>query len=81
MAPVLFLFLMATFAESLEDIWEEKGLEKVEFQRLSDDDFKKGEGFVKSHTKSQYKSIKSVTFTVMKFLYIDYGAFTFKTRE
>ena len=41
-APVLLLILMASFDETPEDIWEEKGMEKVEFQRVSDDDFEKG---------------------------------------
>ena len=65
MEPVLFLFLMAAFAEILEEIWKDNGLEKVEFQWVSDHDFEKGEGVVKSHAKYQYKSQKAVTFTVM----------------
>ena len=48
MAPVLFLFLMAAFVETLIMVWEEQGLEKVEFQRALDEDF--GNGIAKSHT-------------------------------
>ena len=42
-----------------------EGPEKVEFQQVSDNDFEKGEGVIKSHTKDQYKSRKEVTSTVM----------------
>ena len=42
MAPVLFLFLMNAFADSLEKIWEDKGLQKVQVQHASDKDFEDG---------------------------------------
>ena len=54
MAPVLFLFLMSAFTKSLDAIWEENGLEKVEIKRPSKDDFEKGKGIIKSHKPSQY---------------------------
>ena len=42
MVPVLFIFLMSTFDEILEEIWEDNVLNKLELQRVSDDDFEKG---------------------------------------
>ena len=53
MAPLSFLFLMATFSEILEDIWGDDGLKTVELQRLYDDDFEKVEVVVNGHTKAQ----------------------------
>ena len=54
MAPVLFLFLMNAFADSLEKIWESKGLERVQVVRASDEDFENGIGIVRGHTPKQY---------------------------
>ena len=54
MAHVIFLFLMVAFSESLEEIWKDNRLRKVELQQVSDKDFEKGEGFIKIHTKYQY---------------------------
>ena len=31
MAPVIYLFLMAAFAENLEEIWEDNSLKKLNF--------------------------------------------------
>ncbi|EJK71847.1 hypothetical protein THAOC_06672, partial [Thalassiosira oceanica] len=58
MAPVLFLFLMNAFAESLEKIWELKGLERVTVVRASDEDFENGIGIVRGHTPKQFSSSK-----------------------
>ena len=51
---------------------------KFELQWVSENDFENGEGVVKSHTKSQYKPRKSVTFTVLQLLYVENGAFPFE---
>ncbi|EJK48921.1 hypothetical protein THAOC_32244 [Thalassiosira oceanica] len=56
--PVLFLFRMNAFAESLEKIWESKGLEKVQVVRASDEDFENGIGIVRGHTPIQFESSK-----------------------
>ena len=83
MAPVLFLFLMNAFADSLEKIWEDKGLKKVQVQHVSDDDFEDGKRniAVKSHVESQFGSKKLETLTVYQCLYVDDGAFPFESRE
>ena len=47
---------------------------------MYNNDLERGEGLVNSHTKSQYNLRKSVTFSVMKCLYADYGSFPFVSR-
>ena len=81
MAPVLFLFLMSDFAESLDAIWEENGLEKDELKQPSKEDFENGKGIIKSHKPSQYKSSKLKTTKVIQCIYVDDGVFLFKTRQ
>ena len=80
MAPVLFLFLMSGFVESLDALWEENGLEKVKLKRPSEDDFENGKGIIKSHKPSQYKSARLKTTEVVQCIYVDDGVFLFKTR-
>ena len=53
----------------------------MEFQRVSNDYFEKEEGVIKSHTKAQYKSRNTVTFTALQEIYVDDGAFSFESRE
>ena len=53
----------------------------MEFQRVSNDYFEKEEGFIKSHTKAQYKLRNTVTFTALQEIYVDDGAFSFESRE
>ena len=81
MAPVLFLFLMNAFAESLEAIWESKGLEKVGVVHASDEDFENGIGNIRRHKKGQFQSSKLEELTVFQCLYVDDGAFPFNSRE
>ena len=81
MAPVLFLFLMNAFADSLEKIWKSKGLERVQVVRASDEDFENGIGIVRGHTPSQYRSSKLDILSIFQCLYVDDGAFPFNSRE
>ena len=48
---------------------------------MSGNNFDRGEGVVKRHTKDQYKSINAATFTVLQWIYIDDGAFNFESIE
>ena len=66
MAPVLFLLLTNAFVDSLEQIWEETGFQKVQVQRASGKDFKNGKvgEVVKSHVKPQYKAAKLEPLTI-----------------
>ena len=58
MAPVLFLFLMNSFADSLEKIWDDKGLQKVQVQHAFDKDSEEGKRniFVRGHERRQFES-------------------------
>jgi hypothetical protein len=50
MAPVLFLFLMTAFAESLEKEYDRNNIKKIELHRASDKDFINGNAILtKSH--------------------------------
>ena len=81
MAPFIFPFLMVAFSESLKEIWEDNQLEKLELQQVSEKDFEKGEGFIKIHTKYQYKLRKVVKFTVLWCILFDDRTFTFEAHE
>ena len=56
MAPIIFLFLMSAFAETLEEVWREKGIKVVTVQTVSEADFADGKGEIKSHSAQQYAS-------------------------
>jgi hypothetical protein len=45
---------MSAFAESLEAIWEENGLEMIDFKRSTEAEFGSGKGIIKSHKPSEY---------------------------
>ena len=81
MAPVLFLFLMSAFAETLEIEWREKGIEVVTVQTAKENGFDAGEGIIKSHTPKEYNSTALSAFEIIQCLYVDDGAFIFNTRE
>jgi len=81
MAPVLFLFLMTAFAETLEIVWKEQNIEVVTVRSVTDEDFASGKGVVKSHKPDQYKSPGLTAFEIIQCLYVDDGAFIFGTRE
>ena len=81
MAPVLFLFLMNAFAESLEKIWKLKGLERVTVVRASEEDFENGIGIVRGHTPKQFGSSKLDILSIFQCLYVDDGAFPFNSRK
>ena len=80
MAPVLFLFLMTAFAETLEIVWKEKGIEIVTIQGVTEQDFEAGNGCVKSHLIPQYTSRSLTALEIFQCLYVDDGAFVFATR-
>ena len=66
MVPVLFVFLMSVFVESLELIWEENGEKFIKLKETSDRDFKEGKGIIKSHTPLHYKSARLDLFDVFQ---------------
>ena len=74
-APVLFLFLIIGFAETLEKEWVKNGLHKLQFR--IHDNFPQSEGHLTSHPK-QYFS-EGTLFSLFCMLYVDDGAFAFQS--
>jgi hypothetical protein len=56
MAPVLFLFLMTAFAESLDKEYDRNNIKKIDLHQASDEDFANGNAILKSHKPKQYLS-------------------------
>ena len=56
MAPVLFLFLMSAFAETLEIEWKNQGIGVVTVQTASEEALLEGKAAIKSHSIKQYTS-------------------------
>ena len=80
MAPVLFLFLMSAFAETLELEWKRQGIEVITVQTASEENLMEGKAAVKSHTIRQYESRTLTAYEILQCLYVDDGAFVFSTR-
>jgi len=76
MAPVLFLFLIMGFTETLEKEWTKNGLHQLEFR--SHDNSPRSTGCLTSHPKSSF--FKGTLFHLLCMLYVDDGAFAFQSR-
>ena len=59
MAPVLFLFMMNAFAESLETVWKQTEIPVLKVMTTNTNIIKDGQ--VCSHTQALYKSKTSLT--------------------
>ena len=81
MAPVLFLFLMSAFAETLEIEWKNQGIGVVTVQTASEEALLEGKAAIKSHSISQYTSRTLSAYEILQCLYVDDGAFVFNTRS
>jgi hypothetical protein len=79
MAPVLFLFLMTAFAETLEIIWREQAIPILKVMTASDDNLINGK--ICSHTPAMFTSKKLTAYKILQCLYVDDGAFPFGSRE
>ena len=79
MAPVLFLFLMAAFAESLEKVAEVEGWNIIELECPAEEDF--ANASIRGHRPKNSREFgKGVPFKMSNCLYVDDGAFAFGTR-
>ncbi len=74
-SSVIFLFLMSTFAETLEKEWKQSGLPEATFKSVTN----ASEGQLTGHLKSYAK--RALELIIHQILYIDDGAFFFETRE
>jgi len=79
MAPVLFLFLMTVFAETLELEWKHEEIEVVTAMIAANDDIRKGQ--LCSITPKMFRSKILSAYEIFQCLYVDDGAFPFDTRE
>ena len=75
MAPILFLFLITGFAETLEKEWLKNGLHKLQF-RIHDNS-PQSEVRLTSHPK-EYLSEGTLS-SLFCMLYVDDGAFAFQS--
>ena len=77
LSPVIFLFLMSAFAETLEAEWELAGLPKATFHKVEDSDLVNGQ--LTGHDRHSL-GLGDI-FRVIQILYVDDGAFVFESRE
>jgi hypothetical protein len=73
MAPVLFLFLMIAFIETLEIVWREQEISILSVMMASDDNLINGK--ICSHTLAMFTSKKLTAYKILQCLYIDDGVF------
>ena len=79
MSPVLFLFLMTAFAETLEQEWEKENLPKATFHHAPLECIENGQ--LISHPMSKEALKASDIFEIIQTLFLDDGAFVFESRN
>ena len=82
--PVLFLFFMSAFAESLEKEWRQSNIKTAQFMRASQDYIMNGKGSLTGQAKTRdsiFPYGKGSIFNILQILYIDDGAFIFSNRD
>jgi hypothetical protein len=78
MAPVLFLFLMYTAAETIKSAWKKANIKVLTVAHSPDDAL--DTGCVRGHTPRMYLSRRLTAYKIYQLLYVDNGAFPFPTR-
>ena len=81
MAPVLFLFLMSVFAETLEAEWKQAGIDVCTVRSFVGPSLTSGKGKLRGHLPKEYLSNDLTAVKILQCLYVDDGAFIFKSRE
>jgi hypothetical protein len=79
MAPVLFLFLMSTAAETLELAWKRVNIEVLTVAHTPATELDKG--YVRGHTPKMFSSRNLTAYKIYQLLYVNDGAFPFPTRD
>ena len=77
MAPVLFLFLIMGFAETLENEWIRNDLTPLQFRRH--DNSPRSTVCATSHKRKSFS--EGTLFEIFCLLYVDDGAFAFQSRK
>jgi hypothetical protein len=80
MAPVLFLFLMSAFAETLEAEWRTEGIDVCTVRSITGAELAAGKGKIRGHLPKEYLPIKLTAIEIFQCLYVDDGAFIFSSR-
>jgi hypothetical protein len=80
MAPVLFLFLMSVFVETLEAEWKHAGIEVCTVQSFIGQSLTSGKGKLRGHLPKEYFLQELSEVEILQCLYVDDGAFIFKSR-
>ena len=80
MAPVLFLFLMSAFAETLEIEWKAAGIDVCTVRSIVGRKLALGEGKIRGHLPKEYMSRTLTAVEIFQCLYVDDGAFIFSSR-
>ena len=76
-APVLFLFIMRAFSETLEEEWVKNNLQMIKFRRKSNSP--QSSGRITRHPAKTFS--QGTLFELFCMLYVDDGAFAFETRK
>ncbi len=79
MAPVLFLFLMTAFVETLELVWKQQDIPVLSVMTAAGNNLIDGKIF--SHTPAMFQSKKLTAYKILQCLYVDNGAFLFGSCE
>lgn len=65
----------------MEKKWEESGIEKAEFSRISSTNFAEFEGQLTGHKLNKKGFADGTIFNILQILYLDDGAFIFSSRN
>ena len=80
MAPVLFLFLMSAFAETLEAEWRAEGIDVCTVRSITGAELAADRGKIRGHLPKEYLSNKLTAIKILQCLYVDDGAIIFSSR-
>jgi hypothetical protein len=79
MAPVLFLFLMSVFAETLEAEWKREQIGVCTVRSFVGSSLTSGKGKLRGHLPKEYLSRNLTAVEILQCLYVDDGTFIFKS--
>jgi hypothetical protein len=81
MSPALFLFLMSALAEALKAEWKRTGIDVCTVRSFVGPSLTSGKGKLRGHLPKEYLSRDLTAVEILQCLYVDDGAFIFKSRK
>jgi hypothetical protein len=81
MAPVLFLFLMSAFTETVETKWKTARIDVCTVRSITGPELAAGKGKIRGHLPKEYLLNKLTAIKILLCLYVDNGAFILSSRE